>query len=365
MQLVRNRLGTMALAACLLVALAFGGATALAAGNWWPTGNTNTLTVYPTNSEEFKSDIAEADVVLSYYKVADAVANDADEAFTYNLTEEFADSGLVIPTDPSGSDWQDFADAAAGFVSLPGDKTKAVEGAESVDIDGLEDGLWLVLAHGASVTDDYKAYSKYFEYAFQPTVVALPGKDVVAPDSEPWNERGQAGKPTTDYGAWKTAITIKMKTERKPLYGSLEIVKNIEKFEGKPATFEFHITGKTLDGKDYENYASVYYTGGTSESVVVPHIPAGTDVTVTETYTGARFKLVSAKDVTAKIVSDMAVELGGDMASVSFTNEPNGNNTEGHGINNEFIASENGDWTWHSTPAQGGDEAAADEPGQE
>ena len=76
------------------------------------------------------------------------------------------------------------------------------------------------------------------------------------------------------------------------MFGSLVINKTVtgDTASSKPATFVFRITGITPDGKEYNGTASIDYTGGTSSTAEVTHIPAGTTVTVVEEYDGAGFK---------------------------------------------------------------------------
>ena len=188
-------------------------------------------------------------------------------------------------------------------------------------------------------------------FTFPPTIVALPSK---APDAD--------GVIKTDdsYGPWLTEVSIAMKPTPSPLYGSLRINKRVTDFAGEPATFVFHIVGTTPDGKKYENDASIYYTGGESQSTTVTHIPAGTKLTVTESYTGARYELVTGDDAEKTIVADIAVKDGtASIATANFTNKPNGSGLGGHGIENNFKLADGaqGDqpwsaWEWKAVPEQ-------------
>ena len=362
MQKTKKRLSALSLAVCLIAAVAFGGVAAWAVGTWWtPGGNSLTVTAANSNDEAFLEDIAKADVVADVIKIADATANDSYQAFDYtlvkgfeSLSEEFA--AATGSKSSSAENWQRLADAAAKLVTLtePGTMTltDAATGSITSTLSGLEDGLYLVIAHGTGITEPdggkYVASSTYYDYIFPPTIVALPGKDEVNPDGE------HAGYPSTDYGNWVKEVAIEMKAERVPAMGSLKIVKNVTDFSGDPATFVFHIVGTQLDGTPYENYASVYYPE--KPETVVEGIPAGTVVTVTEEYEGGRYEFESMTPADGKvtIVSDRraAIDLNLEQASVTVVNKPNGHDVPGHGIENNFTAAEDGNWTWHSTPVQ-------------
>ena len=67
----RKRMSAFTIAACLLVALAFASVVALAAGDWWR-GEGDTLTVSATSNAEMKAELADADVVVDVYKIANA-----------------------------------------------------------------------------------------------------------------------------------------------------------------------------------------------------------------------------------------------------------------------------------------------------
>jgi len=333
MQVVRKYLAAFA-AACLLAVLAFGGVSAQVARG----AGDNTLTVHAVaENSDYADDIAGADVVVDVYKVALAEPNSTYVTYDYTPTGVFKD--LTIPADPDASDWQDLANRAAALVG------PTAEGTASADetITGLDDGLYLVLAHGKGNTT-LTAESDLYEYTFQPVLVAVPGTST-------YN--------TADPAGWDGNVTMSLKPERDWRYGNLKIVKTVTDFpsDGEPATFVFHITGTRPDDKPYENYASVYFDGGTSHETTVTHIPVGTDVTVTEEYSGARYELVSSDDETKTIVADSDIQF-------SFTNKSNGSHTGGHGIENNFKLDKidgGWDWTWNKgTPGPQADKQPSD-----
>ena len=365
MQRTSKRLSVFAIVACVVAVLAFGGTAAFAAGTWWnPPEEGNTLTVGITNDDTLKEDILKANVVVDLYKVAAAEADETSETFNYTMTDEFAPTendsaevreALTIKSDPTNDDWDAMAEAAVGKINgLTPAKTTSMGENDQATVLGIEDGLFLVVAHGDG-QDALHAASPNYGYTFKPILVAIPGK------------AAQDGVIRTDdsYGDWLPNVSIMLKPSQEPLYGSLRINKTVEGFYGEESTFVFHIV--STDGT-YENYAAVMYPD--PGYTIVKHIKAGTTVTVEEVYEGARQKAVGAvtsEEVTIK--SDSAVESGDEtIATVAFTNEQ-GVHIGGHGIENNFTLEKTGDgndpskWDWSgwiATPEY----AVTDEPTQ-
>lgn len=350
-----KRIGIAAFAMCLLVALAFGGMSAFAAVPWHGDQFGNSLTVEATNKPEMEADLAKTDVVVDVYRVAAGQKDGVYDAYNYTWEAPFGE-GSVSPSwfDVSSQEqWDARAYDAAELLAKAGD-VQSVNAPAGSTIDGLDAGIYLVLAHGAdqAVTFDAEgkvqlvAQSDIYEYSFKPSLVAVPSK---AADEE--------GVIRTDgaYGPWLTDVTMQLKPEHSPLYGRLLVEKKVVGAPDavEPATFVFHLVGTTPDGKPYENYASVYYTGGASASTVVRHIPAGTELTVTEEYAGARYELASSQTAECTVVADKANAANPDtaMMSVSFSNTPTGG-PSGHGIENNFTYESDGDWHWMAVPEQ-------------
>ena len=130
-----------------------------------------------------------------------------------------------------------------------------------------------------------------------------------------------------------------------PPLGELEIVKTLSRFAAsETATFVFQIEG-VKDGKTvYSNVTTLDFTGPGTKSVVVEGIPVGAQVTVTEVYSGARYKLTSEESQQTVILSP---EVEGAPASVTFTNDYGDSGKGGHGILNTFDAVEDGEgYAW-------------------
>ena len=349
-----KRLGIAALAMCLLVALAFGGISAFADATWHGDGFENSLTVEATDTESMSEDIAKAGVVVDIYRVASAKKDSSFDTYNYtweNYTWEAPfDEGPVKTEGLDANAWNKLAADAAK--KLAGAEAQSVTADAGAAIEKLDTGIYLVLAHGRDVEVTFaedgsvvlKAYSELYEYSYLPVLVAVPSK---AAD--------ESGAIRTDdaYGPWLADVKVSLKPSRDPLYGSLRIDKLVEGAPEsvEPATFVFHITGTTLDGKAYDDYAQVYYTGGASASTTVTHIPAGTRVKVIESYEGARYELVKSDDEEKVIVADRWVTDQNPMAYAAFENQPVGGNP-GTGIENRYELSEDGDWHWFSVPDQ-------------
>ena len=368
MQRVSKRIGIIALAMCLLAALAVGGVMAWAEGepDWAKHADGNTLTINATNTDTMAEDIATADVVYDIYQVATAEKNGTYDIYDYTWVEPFGSGAVDLSLYPTGSAWHDRAvELATRLEELSVRQSAEVlanaDAAKLAESDiKFQNGMYLVLPHGKDVDliDEngllqLKAYSATWEYTFQPTLVTLPSKAAQGVDADGYPIINTADS----FGDWLTEVTISCKPERAPLFGSLRIDKTVlnPSENPEPATFVFHITGTTPQGEAYDNYASIYYTGGGSGSTTVTHIPAGTEVTVTEEYFGAKYVYVSDSDGTdnsaaTTIIADRVVEAGTVMANVGFTNDETGGPGGGHGVENNVELAENGDWIKHVTP---------------
>jgi len=348
----KKRLSALGLAALLLAALLCGGSFAFAVGTWWTPGG-NTLTVTAENNERLMNDIKSGGTIVQVdvYKVADAKAQDAYQAFDYELVSPFSttDMETLLSNELSGNDstWEKFSKAAAELAKnaeKAGTGTIGTDGKVSIALDN--DGLYLVLPHGQEVTDgSLVAYGATEQYAFTPSCIALPTKYNAGYSSEGY----LIGEVRTDgtYGDWQKTVTIGLKVAEEPLYGDLKIIKKITNFSGEPATFVFHITSTPDSPYKYDNYASVYYTGGESQEAIVRHIKAGTIVTVVEedVYEGARYQYENGDTSAKTILSTQSI--GADdsrIVSVEFENKPNDHGIGGHGIQNTFTWTSDGDW---------------------
>lgn len=323
---------------CVLFSVAVFGAVAHAEGD-------NTLTVGVAEAEYKEDIVAAQNLVVDVYKVASAEHDGTYDTYNYTLEEPFTSLQADFDAAQQGTgDWAKlYADAAKLSASATAVQTAAPITGDAASPLYLDDGMYLVLARGENEeVGSLKANGALHEYQFQASMVAMPTK---------WaDEAGDmSGTIRTDgsYGEWHNEATINLKATQRPLYGDL-VIKKL--FEGptptESTTFVFRATGTSPDGSEtYDLYGSVMLPG--ESSTTLTHIMVGTELTVSEVYTGARYQLVSANGVSAKIVADKDAP-----ATVEFTNAPDGDNTPGgHGIRNHFDLDPNtGNWPNTATP---------------
>lgn len=260
-------------------------------------------------------------IPVNIYKVADI-----DVSGNYTAVDVFDDESLDLSSVSEGNaaEWE--ARAAAASVLAEGTEpttTATITGGEAT-VSNMNTGLYLVEAQDAN--------SPYYTYSFSPYLISLPDNAYYKVDGA-----------TDD---WIYNVTVGLKPEQTVRYGSLEIVKNLlvmNTIMGNDATFVFavNVDEYPCDGTtDYTRYASVTYqelAAGAAETLV-NNIPAGSTVTVSEVYTGSGYECLTGEQ-TQIIVAD-----GEENAPVSVTFENTSDNTwnGGSGIENTFIADENG-----------------------
>lgn len=199
-------------------------------------------------------------------------------------------------------------------------------------ITGLKPGMYLVVPEN-SYNPDYTV-----QYSFAPYLTALPSSEytLTGAGSDEWNYD----------------TTIGLKPDAVPLYGRLNITKNLQNYNetlGR-TTFVFRIVGVDKNNvTKYEEVESLSFTAPGSQTVTLEGIPAGLKVTVTEIYSGASYQVQGPDEAVTLIVSDEAVRLGGQAeASVAFTNRYDGGNRGGYGVTNHFESDGEGGWNWEN-----------------
>lgn len=315
---------------------------------------TNTVTVNLAGQPEYAEDLQKADVRADLYLLARAEKEPGYDTYTYGAWEA---GFTALPELSAETDWEALAQSAAGLIFAEGAAvTAAATGApaeatpDKIVMADLAAGLYLLVPHGdldeyvETVTEEIAkedgttekvtrlvtiAESEIKKYLFTPQLLTLPTKEPVA------GEDGETVLNTANPGEWKYELTVVLKAEAEDLFGDLEIKKTLNKYESsEPATFVFEVTGVKGDKVVYTNVAAITLTAGETGSATLTHIPIGAEVTVTEIYSGAHYKVVGDVAQTAVITFD-------PVASVSFTNDYDGTQTGGHGILNEFNAVEN------------------------
>jgi hypothetical protein len=299
-----------------------------------------TLTVIP-GSQDLEEDLANAGVVVDVYQIAQGVPK--GESYRFSLLSPY--DGLTLKEDMDNATWQHLAEDAAQ-IALDGG-IPLVQGAATGEPiqEEFTPGLYLLLARGVDLdsyteirTDDSGtshlvtlANSREYTYRFLPELVALPSRE---PD--------ETGTVTTaGDGAWYYDLTATLKPEQSLRYGSLELVKTLETYNGSgdPATVVFEIEG-TLEGETvFSDVVALTFSQAGTDRVLVEHIPVGATVTVTEVYTGASYSLQSQETQTALIQA-------GETASVSFVNDYDWRDNGGQGIVNHFTFQPEDGWDW-------------------
>lgn len=268
------------------------------------------------------AELSEIPVPVKIYKVADV-----DEAGHYKALAGYEELELdKVNSDTTAADWESKAQAAAAVI----EETQAAPTAEGVIEGGkgmiteLSVGMYLVAAQTSS--------SAQYEYRFTPYLLSLPN-----------NYYGTSGNDD-----WVYDVTTSLKPEREDRFGSLIIDKTLTSYNESlgSTTFIFQIEGVKDGEKVYSDVVSLVFSGAGTKSVMVDKIPAGTEVTVTEIYSGASYELTSAPSQTVVIVAGSEDTDSQESAAVhvSFTNKYNDKLNGGASVVNHFT-NEEGVWS--------------------
>lgn len=273
-------------------------------------------------------------VTVHLYKVADIDVSGKYTAFGFfdalDPALDFSDE--AINSETSASTWNEMALQAAEAVRNAKDKEVWDElepGKDKVEysaktengkaeFDDLGVGLYLVVAD--------KVETANYEYTFAPYLVSLPDN----PYSR--EENVESGDD------WQYDVTMGLKVEQTPRYGTLEIVKARTSINGMPVTAStcvFEINIETPKEETEQRIAAVDFTGTAGAgSTQVGKIPAGSKVTVEEIYAGAGYKQESGPDpAEVTIIADGEPNA---VVKVNFTNATDNTTTGGYGIINTF-----------------------------
>lgn len=325
------------------------------------------LTIVPPKDTEGTEGMAEdlrtANIVIDVYKLADVEypVGSGDYEFQFRPGyESLADiyEGLAEGQDSQNANWRELADAAARIALGDSGMEASYEARElekEIELGTEGWGLYLMIPRGSDIEDDgyitevtdedskswiaTTAYSKEYTYTFAPMMIFVPYK-----------EGGNTAWGITDgdgnYGhnPWIPNPQISLKPERKPRYGSLDIIKTLLSYEtGGKAAFVFEV--KTLlDGEESIRYVSIVFDDNPGRKhVLLEDVPVGATVTVTEVYTGASYELKSDSSQTVTIEADKVAE-------VTFTNDYNENRKSGGSLTNRFTYTEGKGWGWEQLP---------------
>ena len=339
-----SALTAIALAGCMLLGL-FG----------WTVGSAQaveldrkcSLTVSPGTIE----DLANADVVLDLYQVAEAVPVSGYDTYAYKAVDAFDDlsESLKDQENLTKEVYQELAQQAAALaLDSETGVQKAVDGAAvNAKIEDLSAGLYLVVARGPEISDYVVsvqsedgsekvatiAWSDEYVYTFLPELISLPGKEAV-------DGVVNTANPTE----WLYDAEATLKPSQAVRFGSLEIVKTLTSYEtSEEAHFVFQVEAYKDETKAevvYSNVVRLSFDAAETKSIILEDvIPVGSYVEVTEVYSGAAYSLSSAAMASTVIQAE-------EIASVSFANEYNGSGNSGGAVTNHFDYSEESGWDW-------------------
>ncbi len=296
--------------------------SALYAANGIETDRTDASIAFCVGTEYKELDSLEIPVKL--YRVAEV-----NEAGVYTEEEEFKHLKLSnVNAETTAEEWREKAAEAVQTVEekqiLP-EKEVILNNPENPEnkAENLPVGLYLVQ------TEEVK--SLWYEYSFSPFLLSVPNNYYDPQDSASSDD-------------WIYQVETELKPEQKDLYGELIIQKKLVSYNETlgDAFFVFQIEA-VKEGKNvYSDVVSLNFNEPGQKELLVSHIPAGAEVTVTEIYSGASYTTVSGKEQSAVIIAE---EMEGNPVSVSFENKYDQRINGGSGIVNHFKF-ENNKWDY-------------------
>lgn len=119
-----------------------------------------------------------------------------------------------------------------------------------------------------------------YTYDFSPYLVSLPNNYY-------------SGEHPDD--TWVYDVTTGMKPQQTQRYGDLEIVKDLTAYNTslQDALFVFQVEGTRNGENVYSDVVTIKFNEAGKKTALVKHLPAGTEVTVTEIYAGGSYKNTS------------------------------------------------------------------------
>lgn len=259
-------------------------------------------------------------VAIRLYQVATMTQSGAYTLLPGYETLELPAAGAAQGT---AEVWQKQAEAAVSLVREHGYTQQAEvtlhdPNLPQAKIEGLAVGMYLVMAQTVQ--------SPEYEYAFTPYLISLPNNYY----------------ESTGDDAWVYDVTTELKPDRVVRYGDLEIVKKLTSYSAtfQGAFFVFEVEGEKDGKKVYSDVVSLNFEKPGEKKALVEHLPAGTQVTVTEVYAGASYQPVSAKVQKAVIAAEGTDQ---NPVRVAFENEYDHHPNGGSGIVNHFKYN-NGAW---------------------
>lgn len=305
----------------------------------------------------------ELDFVIDVYRIAEAEAIPGYDAYRLKVTDDFADlaDSLKDLTDQDNTtvDVVSFAEDAAAIVRDASTALVPVlEGAEPGTKLSVEPGLYMFLAHGTDLErDEYFdmllsddetteslvtiARSPKYTYHFSPMLITLPTRETTITDDGKIDFDTEA--LTSDQNEWVyNDIAATLKAVRKIRYTSFEIRKQLDTYEDRqPTTFVFQIDYVDDKHVPISLIESMVFSKAELQTITVEHIPVGSDVTVTEVYSGQNYVIKGEGTQELKDIQIPAIET--EVNGVIFENDYDNTDKGGGSIKNEFSTVEGPD----------------------
>ena len=285
------------------------------------------------------SELLSASIPVKLYKVASV-----DESGNYTGIGAFSKLDLSSVSadnlDAAAATWAERAAEAKKLLKDDTEPTTTTLTQGRGTATGLDTGLYLV--------DTPKVITPNYTYTFTPYLVSLPTNNYYS---------GNGASDDWIYDQTKEHNSaVGLKPEQHVRYGNLVINKELVDHNatfGNNATFVFQIDITTLDNKKETRIEELTFDAAGSHSVTIEKIPAGSQVTVTEVYSGASYELASAKSQKTDIIAnpEKKSEVEFRPAEVSFINKHNGRTNGGYGVKNNFKLDENGQYQY-TEPAE-------------
>ena len=369
------------------------------------------LTIAP-GPASMEAELALSDLQIELYKVADAIPVAGYDTYDWAKTEPTPFGSVVIPRENTNADWKKAAQQAAEAVLgtaregetewNPSTSAKKIQtdypnlymgskglshqadsannvilGSVTAQFTDLEPGLYLILAHGESVTDyaavrstaddastDGEGESNIvtlanagkYEYTFAPELISLPNRPAtVNPETGPYN--------TANRTEWVYNAKVSLKPTQKERVGDLKITKVLKNYEEREmnsgdekllviddATFVFKVSAYTSqaayeNGDEptvYNDYVSIVFNDANTKSALVKGLTVGSYVKVEEEYSGRNYEL-SSDTPKVQFATIKVDETGENPVEVTFENEYDDKHGGGGSVTNKFSRT-NDEW---------------------
>ena len=291
-----------------------------------------TLTVNVANKG--LTELISGSITVNLYKVADIAATGK-----YTELVGFEGVGLdSVNSETTTAQWEEMSAKAATRVTSITEPYASLSTTNGVATFNLKPGMYLVVAQ-QMLTD-------YYQYDFTPYLISLPD-----------NRFYQTNDDT-----WLYDIQVSLKPAKTDRVGDLIIKKTLDVYNATlgEANFVFQVEAEKTDvdepyatTKVYSNVVSLSFDNVGTKQIKIDDIPAGAVVTVTEVYSGASYKFVSADIKESAEEGKLVIIADGEekIAEIDFDNTYDENALNGgNGLVNEFTYSTESGWDHEAKP---------------